>query len=145
MGLTRKQTAFAVGIIEGRTNREAYEAAGYSTSGMSERAIAVEASRLRHHEGVRRLIERETGRAAERAGWSRREALERLERVNTRLLERIDAEDPDARLVAGFMDTLRELNKLANVGLEVEAEAAERAATPERDQDGLDALTAPAW
>lgn len=145
MGLTRKQTAFAVGIIEGKTAADAYRAAGYATDNMNARTIAVEASRLRRHEGVRRLIEAETGKAAERAAWSRLEAVERLERANTRLLDLIDAETPDTRAVAGFMDTLRELNRLANVDVEVDAERAERTATEARDRDGIEATFKGEW
>ena len=145
MGLTRKQTAFAVGIIEGKTAADAYRAAGYATDNMSARTIAVEASRLRRHEGVRRLIEAETGKAAERAAWSRLEAVERLERANTRLLGLIDSETPDTRAVAGFMDTLRELNRLANVDVEVTAERAERTATEARDRDGIEATFKGEW
>lgn len=145
MGLTRKQTAFAVGIIEGKTAADAYRAAGYATDNMNARTIAVEASRLRRHEGVRRLIEAETGKAAERAAWSRLEAVERLERANTRLLDLIDAETPDTHAVAGFMDTLRELNRLANVDVEVAAERAERTATEARDRDGIEATFKGEW
>lgn len=145
MGLTRKQTAFAVGIIEGKTAADAYRAAGYATDNMNARTIAVEASRLRRHEGVRRLIEAETGKAAERAAWSRLEAVERLERANTRLLGLIDSETPDTRAVAGFMDTLRELNRLANVDVEVAAERAERTATEARDRDGIEDAIKGEW
>lgn len=101
MATTKKQIDFALGILEGKTNRAAYEDAGYSTDGMSDRA----------------------------------EAMRRLERCNARLLDLIERADaPDARLVTGFIDTVRELDALANVGREVEDDAAERWGTRPRDE-----------
>lgn len=138
MALTNRQHRFALAIIDGKSNTEAYQLAGYSTDGMSEGALAVEASRLRHHNGVNRLIEHATDRATDKAVWSRKKALERLETVNTRCLKAIEGEKYDLRAVRGFMDTLRELNDLANVHGEVLADREERFSASPQDKGGID-------
>ena len=147
MATTKKQIDFALGILEGKTNRAAYEDAGYSTDGMSDRAVAVEASRLKRNEGVRRIIGQGIAKAAESAAWNRAEAMRRLERCNARLLDLIERADaPDARLVTGFIDTVRELDALANVAREVEDDAAERWGTRPRDeQDEIEKGFYGAW
>lgn len=135
MPLTRKQTAFALAMVEGKEGKEAYREAGYSVDNMSDASIAVEVSRLKRNDGVRRIIEEGTGRAIAAASWSRAEAIDRLERVNAVCLKAIEGDSYDAKAVRGFMDTLRELNALTCVGSEVAEDKAARFGTRARDRD----------
>lgn len=45
-GLTPKRERFVLGLVAGKTQRQAYIDAGYSTKNMSEKAVDTEASRL---------------------------------------------------------------------------------------------------
>ena len=137
MALTKRQFDFAIAVASGASNREAYEQAGYCTSGMSEAAISVEASRLKHNDGVSRIIAGVEEQVQQKAVWNRIEAMERLEKVNSRCLDAIEGERFDPRAIRGFMESLRELNTLANVEAETVENREERFGAQKRDADGF--------
>lgn len=115
MNLTAKQQRFANNMIAGMSPSEAYKDA-YDARNMSAANISTEASRLQRHPKIAPLLEQAQRKSSEKALWTLEKAQERLLTVNDSALAEIKRNGfkvPHA--VHGFMDTTRELNKLAEV------------------------------
>lgn len=96
-GLTAKQRAYALEMIKGCSQSEAYRRA-YDAEKMSDRAIATEASRLSMNPNVQRMVE---AGLAEKARLSSHTALSLRAFVTDRLFkEASEAEVPAARIRA---------------------------------------------
>ena len=128
---TGKQARFAALVVSGLNPSEAYREAGYKVSAMTSKAVANEAWRLARNPDISRMIEDGRREAMKNASWSLSEAMRRLEAVNDRCYRELTAGDAEKRPIdrealRGFLDTAAELNRLACVDCEVEAERERR-------------------
>lgn len=113
--MTGKQEEFARLVAEGATQSAAYRQA-YDAEGMKPSSIASEASRLMEHPEVSKYIADARAAARSKAVWSLEVAVERLQALNDRCLtELLDGTKVSATALRGFLDTLRELNRLCSV------------------------------
>lgn len=113
-GPTPKQEAFARAVVAGMNPSEAYRSA-YDSGRMSAATVAREAHRLLSHPKIAPIIEEGRREAAEKALWSREEAIERLQAVNDACYRSI-AERGDLRrdVTSAFFGSLDRLNELAD-------------------------------
>lgn len=117
--LTAKQAAFLALLIEGKSPSEAYRGA-FDCSNMSARAIATEAWRLRSRPDIAHMLRDARHEVAERAKWSRQQAMERLRVVNDSAFAEVAEGSADRDTQRLFMDSTNALNELCDVGFELE-------------------------
>lgn len=123
--MTGKQRRFAELVAEGQTQSAAYRAA-YDCTNMKPSSVASEASKLMSNPEVARFVADARAEARRTATWCLSVAVERLEQVNARCLSDVlDGKKVSPTALRGFIDTLRELNRLCNVSDEVEADSFE--------------------
>ena len=75
--LTAKQNKFIAGVVNGLSQSEAYRQA-YNAKNMSAETIAVKASNLANQDNIRVIIDQRKKELADKAIWSREEALREL-------------------------------------------------------------------
>ena len=80
--LTAKQNKFIDGVVSGLSQSEAYRQA-YNASKMKPETIAVKASNLANQDNIRVIIQQRQKELADKAIWSREQALRELSKIGS--------------------------------------------------------------
>lgn len=131
--LTEKQKRFARGIVEGKSNSEAYKDAGYCRNGNAT-TIFTNAYHLKNEEKIQAEIARLRSLAEKRAILNREERQALLTEIAVEkkndMPDRLRAMDQLNRMSGDYTDTIR-----TTVNAKVEMTYAERLATMKADLD----------
>lgn len=113
--MTGKQRRFAELVASGETQSAAYKQA-YNADGMKPSSVASEASRLMEHPEVSKYVADARAEARRTASWCLAVAVERLQALNDKCLdELLNGTKVHAAALRGFLDSMRELNRLCSV------------------------------
>ncbi|WP_347085414.1 terminase small subunit [Staphylococcus aureus] len=131
--LTPKQEKFALGLIEGKSQRKAYIDAGYSTKGKSDNYIDSRAFELSKNSAVLDRYEELRQEAAEQSKWTRQKAFEEYEWLKNVAKNDIEVEGVKKATADAFLASLDGMNRmtlgnevLANKKIETEIKMLEK-------------------
>ncbi|HDD2790016.1 TPA: terminase [Staphylococcus aureus] len=131
--LTPKQEKFALGLIEGKSQRKAYIDAGYSTKGKSDNYIDSRAFELSRNSAVLDRYEELRQEAAEQSKWTRQKAFEEYEWLKNVAKNDIEIEGVKKATADAFLASLDGMNRmtlgnevLANKKIETEIKMLEK-------------------
>lgn len=120
--LTGKQELFVNGLIEGKSQRQSYIDAGYSTDGKTDNYIDKEASLLLKNRKVFERYNELQSEIKDKALWTREEAINDLKWIKEQSRKTIeDYEEVKHAPATAYLGAITELNKLGVLyDLEVE-------------------------
>ncbi|HDI0819025.1 TPA: terminase [Staphylococcus aureus] len=131
--LTPKQEKFALGLIEGKSQRKAYIDAGYSTKGKSDNYIDSRAFELSKNSAILDRYEELRQEAAEQSKWTRQKAFEEYEWLKNVAKNDIEIEGVKKATADAFLASLDGMNRmtlgnevLANKKIETEIKMLEK-------------------
>lgn len=111
--LTDKQEKFVLGLIEGKSQRQAFKDAGYSTKGKSENVVDRNASVLAKNTKVSQRYEELRAQVAEESKWTRQKAFEEYEWLKNVAKSEIEVAGVKKATADAFVSGLDGMNKMA--------------------------------